>query len=252
MQKRGLCFITAISFLIVVGAPANAETSLVPSSRSVVRPSFVFSNDSTPHIVLFQADIDVSEETIGGMHLPNADWTQRARENLIAAFKDAQIQRGYTFEIMPELLSDDVLASEYRALFKVVVDAALRHEVFPGDILPTKARQFDWTLGPGMGRFAKPGVSTYGLFVFSQDSYPSAARSKSTALSSIMGEGESSNSHRGHAALIDMKTGNLVWLNTDLRLRGDVRTAGGAMMRAVRMLRGFPNYTSTSNAAKKK
>jgi hypothetical protein len=252
MIMRGLHFVTAMSFFTIMGAPAHAETSLFPSSRSVVRPGFVFSGDSVPHILLFRPDIDVKEETIGGMQQPNADWTQKARENLIAALKDTQIQRGNTFEILPELSSDDTAASEYRALFKVVVDAALRHEVFPGDILPNKAKRFDWTLGPGIGRFAKAGVSTYGLFILSQDSYPSAARSKSDVLSSIMGESENRNSQKGYAALIDMKTGDLVWLSTDLRMRGDVRTPSGAAVRTVRLLEGFPKNASADNAAKKK
>jgi hypothetical protein len=46
--------------------------------------------------------------------------------------------------------------------------------------------------------------------------------------------------HWGHAGLIDLRTGELVWLNADRQMGGDVRTEDGAVKRVQQLLEGFP------------
>ncbi|GAA3254168.1 hypothetical protein GCM10020258_11720 [Sphingomonas yabuuchiae] len=56
----------------------------------------------------------------------------------------------------------------------------------------------------------------------------------------VAGIGVSAGVHKGYAGLIDLKTGDLVWLNADLAMGGDVRTPEGAAKRVSQLLEGFP------------
>ena len=47
----------------------------------------------------------------------------------------------------------------------------------------------------------------------------------------------------GHAGLVDLKTGDLLWLNADTQMGGDVREADGAKKRVRQLLAGFPGST---------
>ena len=46
--------------------------------------------------------------------------------------------------------------------------------------------------------------------------------------------------HKGFAGLVDLRTGELVWLNADMQMGGDVRDAEGAGKRVRQLLEGFP------------
>jgi hypothetical protein len=49
-----------------------------------------------------------------------------------------------------------------------------------------------------------------------------------------------SGEHKGFAGLVDLRTGDLVWLNADLAMGGDVRTPEGAQKRVAQLLEDFP------------
>ncbi len=60
-----------------------------------------------------------------------------------------------------------------------------------------------------------------------------------------------SGQHKGFAGLIDLRTGALVWLNADLQMGGDVRTADGAQKRVRELLAHFPgSETQLASVAK--
>ena len=46
--------------------------------------------------------------------------------------------------------------------------------------------------------------------------------------------------HIGYAGLVDLETGDLVWLNADRKMGGDVRTGDGAVKRVTQLLEDFP------------
>ena len=55
-----------------------------------------------------------------------------------------------------------------------------------------------------------------------------------------MGNAEVAGTHFGYVALVDLKSGDIVWLGVDLKASGDVRTAEGAAQRVEQLLNGFP------------
>lgn len=127
----------------------------------------------------------------------------------------------------------------------------ITHKLFAGNRLPTKKETFNWTLGPGASRLAKIGGGEYGLFVYTYDSYGSTGRKVAQLLgAALLGAYIPSGVHIGYAGLVDLRTGELVWINADLQMGGDVRESEGATKRIDQLLEGFPTREGTQIAAK--
>lgn len=251
---RGISIFATIS-LMCTAMPTTAQNArnLVPSARTEIKPDFAFPSNEPVRILLFRPDIEVTEETVGGLDQPKADWTQKARIALLDALTEDQRRRTHEFVQMDQLQNVQAAdAEEYRSLFKLIINAAIEHKFYPGNKLPSKAARFDWTLGTGANKLGGDGIYNYGLFLRSYDSFPSASRSRASVIGSLMGEGEVRGKHYGYAALVDLTTGDMVWINVNLRMLSDTRTPDGAGKRITELLSGFPSRMSKIPMGKSK
>lgn len=197
----------------------------------------------TVRIVLMRPVIQVGEQSTGGMYEPNADWTAQAAENLASALKQAQSQLGNAVVTYSEEASGEgPLVTQYSHLFSAVADSVIEYQFFPGNRLPTKKRDksFDWAVGPGIASLKSLDGADYALFISTHDEFGSTGRKMLQIVGMLGGVGVSSGVHVGHAGLVDLKTGQLVWLNADRQMGGDVRTPEGAQKRVKQLLEGFP------------
>jgi len=236
-MRRMLAGLAAVA-LVASAAPAYAQFGGAESTA--VKPGFVLPAGEV-RILVFRPDIAVGSQTTGGMNEPNADWTKQARANLVAALQRNPAMAGNRITFAPELEgAQGTVLNDYTALFKAVAFAAFNHKMFPGNRLPTKKSDFEWTLGEGAAQL-KPLGGDFGLFFYTNDSYGSTGRKVAQILGAVMGMGlMSSGVHVGYAGLVDLTTGDLVWLNADLAMGGDVRTAEGADKRMAQLLEEFP------------
>lgn len=236
------------SLLAIVATAAfflTPSVSFAESRQSLTKEAFVFPAAGQVHVVLFRPDVSVGEQSTGGLDQPNAGWTEQAREQLTAALGKAQAERNIELKLMPELTGDDAkIMSDYRKLFKTVADSVIKHRLFGLDPLPTKEEKFDWTLGEGASQLGTLGGGEYGLFFYTLDSYESGSRKMARLLTPNMGGGmgaeQPSEVNMGYAGLVDLKSGDLVWINVDVKMAGDVRTTEGASLRITELLDGFP------------
>ena len=237
-MKRLLASLIAASLAVASAAPAHAQFG--GPEATAVKPGFVLPAGEA-RILVFRPEIAVGAQTTGGMNEPSAEWTRAARANLLAALAKAPAIAGSTLVIAPELEGDKgALLDDYTALFKTVAQAAFSHKMFPGNRLPTKKSDFDWTLGEGAAAL-RPLGGDYGLFFFTYDSYGSTGRKVAQVLGLLLGGGLiPAGVHVGYAGLVDLKTGDLVWLNADTAMGGDPRDAVGADKRMAQLLEDFP------------
>ena len=233
-----------ISILLVsplVLAFATPSSLQAQSRKSLTKEAFAFPAAGQVRVVLFRPDVSVGEQSTGGLDQPNAGWTEQAREQLTAALGKAQAERNIELKLMPELAGDEAkIMSDYRKLFKTVADSVIKHRLFGLDPLPTKEDKFDWTLGEGASRLGALGGGDYGLFFYTLDSYESGSRKMARLLASQMGAEQPNETNMGYAGLVDLKTGDLVWINVDVKMAGDVRTTDGAALRITELFDGFP------------
>ena len=211
--------------------------------KGAVRDGFSADSLRGQKILLFRPSVWVGSQSTGGMDEPNADWTDQARGHLLAEMK--RRQSAFANEVVeePELVGiDATVLSSHRALFGSVASSVVQYQFFKGNRLPTrKNKAFDWTLGSGTRRIAELTGARYGLFVSTHDAYGSFGRKAFQILAAgLVGVGVKSGVHKGYAGLVDLETGNLVWLNADEAMGGDVRNADGMQKRVGQLLEDFP------------
>lgn len=233
-----------VSWVRAVVLAASMCTTMPAAAQEKTGAKEGFSlKPSTVRIILMRPVIDVGEQSTGGMFEPNADWTVQAREYLTAALGQAQSKLGnVVVEYSDQTTGDGPLITQYTHLFSTVADSVIEYQFFPGNRLPTKKRNksFDWGMGDGLSRLKSLDGPDYALFITTHDEYGSAGRKALQIVGMLGGVGVTSGVHVGHAGLVDLKTGELVWLNADRKMGGDVRTPDGAQKRVAQLLEGFP------------
>lgn len=206
----------------------------------------------TVRIVLMRPTISVGAQSTGAMFEPNADWTAQARENIERALKAAQSSLGNEVIIYSEgVSSEGPITTQYARLFGAVADSVIEYQFFAGNRLPTKKRKkntLEWGMGNGIAKLQSLQGANYALFINTHDEYGSTGRKILQVVGFMAGVGVNSGVHIGHAGLIDLQTGELVWLNADRQMGGDPRTVEGAEKRVGQLLKGFPGKPSEAEA----
>ncbi|MBK6706055.1 MAG: hypothetical protein IPG54_00635 [Sphingomonadales bacterium] len=228
--------VSALLAALVAAGPIHAQSPVV-TEKSAVREGFVFPATGEVRVLLFRPDIKIGETTTAGLFQTQAEWHGAARSELVGALRAASERRGLKVSLHDE---ENAALTEHRALFRLVVSAAIRHKLFGRDPLPSKSGTFDWSLGSGVARIAPQADADYGLFLFSHDSFESAGRRAAQLVTALMGGANNGGAHFGYAALVDLGSGDILWLNVDLKASGDVRTPEGAASRIEQLLAGFP------------
>jgi hypothetical protein len=225
----------------------SAASAAVAQERTAVKQGFELPANSGKKILVFRPKVSVGAQSTGGLFEPNADWTDKARKNIQAALLKLQARLGNTIVSAPEAYGDQArLVEEYTNLFDAVSQAVVGYQFFVGNRLPTKKRDnkagvFDWSLGEGVRDLPGAQDADYALFIYNKDAYGSTGR-KILQVVALLGPGIAikSGEHKGAAGLVDLKTGDLLWLNADFAMGGDVREVDGAEKRVGQLLEEFP------------
>lgn len=248
-----------VSSAILLSALILSSTFAVTAraqERSATRQGFALPADGSARILLFRPKVTVGEQSTGGMFEPRAEWTEQARTNIDGAIATAQTNLGNVVVRQVDAIGPDAqVVAEYQALFDVVAQSVITYQFFKGNRLETKKRDnrndlFDWTLGPEVSKLPGADQADYALFILTKDEYGSTGRKIFQVLAAVsIGYGITSGWHAGYAALVDLRTGNVVWINADNKMGGDVRTAEGAQHRIAQLLEDFPGRQSQNAVA---
>lgn len=186
------------------------------------------------HVLLVEPDIELYELLASGVTEPRADWTQTARSNVAVAMRAALARRGATVSEYEAPTDPQQAAAERQIilLHEAVGGSILVHR-YLGVPLPSKGKDFDWTLGPGAARLGREGE--FGLFIYLRDSYATAGRKAMMAVGLLLGVGVSLGQQVGFASLVDLRSGQIVWFNVLQSGSGDLRNPEDAS-RAVTLL----------------
>jgi hypothetical protein len=239
-----------MGFRLWIAAAIAAATVVLPAGaqqRTAVKNGFDLSSISGKTILVMRPTVRVGAQSTGGMFEPNGDWTDQSRKNIGGALAGIQAKLGNHVMAAPDSYGDDArLTDEYAALFAAVSRSVIAYQFFVGNRLPTKKRDnkadiFDWSLGSGVANLPGAKDADYALFIYNKDAYGSTGRKMLQAVA-LLGAGVAikSGEHAGYAGLVDLKTGDILWLNADGEMGGDVRTSQGAQKRVGELLDKFP------------
>ncbi|MDE2403734.1 MAG: hypothetical protein KGM17_03330 [Sphingomonadales bacterium] len=223
------------------------------AAKGVTREDFSFPVDGKLRIAVFRPDVQVGSLRVGGLDEANAEWTESARTNIQLAMENAASERGASMTFLGDVGGADGEAlAAYRGLFQAVSAEIVQHQ-FLFDPLPTKTIPampggkgkhpgLDWTLGPGAARLRDVTHADYAMFVFTHDSYGDAGRKVAqVVMAGLFGVYVPAGVHIGYAGLVDLRSGNIVWFNTNFAIGGDVREPDGATKRVRELLSGLPS-----------
>lgn len=239
MLLRWFAFATATISLFM--SPAYAQ------ERSAVRQGFELPANSGKRILVLRPSVSVGSQSTGGLFEPNAEWTEQAKRNIQASLAQVQGRLGNSVLVAPEAYGEQAQnLQEHMALFAAVSQAVIEYQFFVGNRLPTKKRDnktdvFDWSLGSGVATLPGAQDADYALFIYNRDAYGSTGRKVLQVLAALgPGVAVKSGEHVGYAGLVDLRTGDLLWLNADAAMGGDVREVEGSQKRVRQLLEGLP------------
>lgn len=238
-------FWLAACVIMMASAPAAFAQEKTGS-----KPGFTL-KPGTVRIVLMRPTVRVGSQSAGGVITPNAEWSANAREYIAKALKAQQDKLGnVVVEYDEGVTKDGAIVTQYSNLFGAVADSVIEYQFFPGNRLPTKKRKgsFEWGLGNGLANLDSLKGADYALFINTYDGYGSTGRKMLQLFAAMGGISVISGVHWGHAGLVDLKTGELVWLNADRQMGGDLRTEDGAVKRVEQLLKGFPGQAARGAA----
>ena len=250
-MKRTRALAVLASLVLALGI---ATKTVHAQERTAIRQGFELPSNSGKTILVIRPAVSVGAQSTGGMFEPNADWTDQARRNIDTALTERQANLGNKVIAAPEAYGEDAQrVEEYSKLFAAVSQAVIQYQFFVGNRLPTKKRDnkadvFDWSLGTEVGTLPGAKEADYALFIYNKDAYGSTGRKMLQVASLMIGVGVTSGEHAGYAGLVDLKTGDLLWLNADGQMGGDVRDPEGAIKRVGQLLEEFPG---SANAGEK-
>jgi hypothetical protein len=187
-------------------------------------------------LVVMRPDVTVGQLTAGGLVEPRENWTDQARENLLAALVDQQRNRGGRTLVVQRLSdagADLALVRDLEELHNAVGRSIQIHKYVSGQNLPTKEGKFDWSLGEKAVQYGNASGYDYALFLHAEDSFSSSGRVALKILgmagciigACVLVPGKT---RLAFASLVDLKTGRIVWYNVVESSIGDMRTREGA------------------------
>jgi len=190
-------------------------------------------------VVMLPADVELFELSAGGVLTPKADWTASAQKFMAGAIARRKTGWNLSMQTMTEADADEF--AELVGLQAAVARSIALHHLSPAGPLrlPSKADQLNWNLGDAMRPLGAKTGARYGLFIWMRDSYASAERKALMVGMALLGVGISAGVQFGYASLVDLETGQVVWMNQVMGL-GDLRDEQAAAASVSTLFTGFP------------
>ena len=174
-------------------------------------------NESHVKLLALPMSIKVKEMSAGGIHEEVGTWTKTAEGHIVSAMRSGEPFAG-KFELIPlnALLVDErAVVDEHVSLFSVVAGSAMRHTMInPVETAwVPKAKQFDYTLGPGLEFLREASGADYALLMFGEDVIASEGRKVAFVAAALFGVGIPLGHSFMLAGIVELQTGDIIWLN---------------------------------------
>ncbi len=238
----------ALAILVTAFALAGCTTTLTESHTGGDGTSESAKLDATnARVVLMPVDIQVTELTAAGLEEPKADWTEAARNNVIAGLNTTMAEHGLTLRRYKKPRSKKNVRrdEQLEKLHSTVGGTILVHHYSQMNRLPTKQGRMDWTLGRTARNLGNDQNAEFALYVFMRDSYATSGRKAAMVASTIVGgllgtPVAKAGERIGFASLVDLRSGDIVWFNVLYSDSGDLREAEPAREVVDDLISGFP------------
>lgn len=170
-------------------------------------------------LVILPVNIEVKEVTAGDVKETVPKWSKKAAKNITKSLstlikKDKRLRQVR----LPRLSSrTSKVVDEHMALYKLVVNTAteIRWE--------HKARRFDYGIGPGLRALRRQTGADAAVMVYGRDHVSTGGRITKSVLANIpvvnwfTGPAPRLGDSFVHVGIVDLRTGDLLWMNSEYR-----------------------------------
>ena len=215
MPSRKLSFLMAIS-MIIATLPLAVRAADTPHW---VHYKWLSGNPTLPRkVVVLPVNIEVVEVSAGGVEEKVPDWSKEASQSVFKALS-AAIDKQKLKELATPHFAGDSAANvdEHLALYKLVVGTATttgwRHKI----------KRFDYSIGPGLRAIADSSGVDVAVMVYGRDYVSTAGRVARAVAGNIpivnifTGPAPQLGHSYIHVGVVDLKTGDLLWMNSNYR-----------------------------------
>jgi hypothetical protein len=189
-------------------------------------------------LVVVPADMELYSISAGGVIEPRADWTDAAQKNLLIALQSQGKLLGPRVMHLTNDEADEL--AEVITLERAVSRSISLHHRNGGMKLATKGERLDWSLGDAVRPLKERTGADYALFTWVRDTYTSPERKAAMVGLALIGAISLGGEQEGHASLVDLNTGRVVWFNRISRMFGDLRDPAPAKETVEALLKAFP------------
>ena len=180
-------------------------------------------------VLLLPSDFAVLELSASGIAETVPDWTKAADASLDEAARGL-LTRNPNFELvtLPELTADEqAVLKEHVALYKLTAFTASQMLKL-GGAWGEKRTHFNYTLGGGLDFLAQKSGADAALCIAGAQVKSSGGRVAMFLLLAVTGVAIPLGGAEITAGLIDLKSGDVTWMDFAAGVQGDVRAAEGA------------------------
>ncbi|HVL58031.1 MAG TPA: hypothetical protein VM491_16160 [Burkholderiaceae bacterium] len=193
-------------------------------------------------LVMIPARVKVHEMSAAGMLELVPDWTREASEQLTQAVdRFVQQRRAPRLVPLPELTEDERdQLDDYLATLMVVAGDAFFVVNRGGDAWSHKRERFDYSVGEGLEFLARKSGADGAMLIIGNDIVSSAGRKAIFIMGALAGVAIPMGSSAVYGAFVDLKTGNLLWINNVASGVRDLRDPAGAAAMIDSLLHRLP------------
>lgn len=211
--------------VILVAASVLATPAL--AAMSAVNPALTHNLAARPKkIVLLPPQVFVYELSAGGVPTRMTDWEATARDNIVAAATRLSRETGL-FELVPAPALDPQQADQLEAhigLYDRVAQSVFVYGRGDQDAWAHKQNEFDYTVGPGLAFLREHTGADAALIVLGSDFISSGGRRAAFIVGLALGVGLSLGQSFITAGIVDLTTGDVLWMSFDSSISMDSRT----------------------------
>ncbi len=196
-------------------------------------------------LLVLPPEVTVSQLSAGGLVEKVPEWSRQAEHNFTTALAGLHASgQKVALVPLPELgEAEQEALEEHLALYAQVANDAFFLPRVPG--WQHKQARFDYTLGPGLAYLRDRTGADVALMVVGQDTVSTHERKALMVVGALFGVSVPLGVTFMTAGVVDLKTGDLLWVNYDVSGTGDMRVSKDARSALQSLLKGYPDSALT-------
>jgi len=199
-------------------------------------------------VVMIDPHLEVKELSAGGVSERVDAWSDQAKKNLLEALSK-HLAADHLFDTLavPQLSDEShTILDEHVALYDVVGYNAYFFGKSRFPAWQHKAKEFDYTLGEGLSFLAQQSGADAALFVIGEDYISTEGRKAARIAAALLGIVLPPSPTFLSMGLVDLKTGNILWMNYVLAMdTKDMRKAEDMNALVDQLFKRYPGKNGT-------